>query len=46
MDIMPRVAAKELYPAYAEEWIEVIVGLYTGVANLELYEDNRCFRYT
>ena len=43
---IPRVMAKELYPAYAEEWIEAIVGLYSGYGNLGLYKDQRCFRST
>jgi hypothetical protein len=36
---MPHVMAKELYPAYAEEWIEAIVGLYSGYGNLGLFKD-------
>ena len=43
---MPRVMAKELYPAYAEEWIEAIVGLYSGYGNMGMYKDQRCFRLT
>ena len=40
----PRVTAGEFYPTYAEEWIDVIVGLLFGMENGLIYTDNRCQR--
>jgi len=40
----PRVTAGENYPAYAEEWVDVFVGLLFGMENGLIYTDNKCQR--